>query len=324
MNTNFFDERANRFYENQFNIKNRINLFFKKFFVGTIMLWIFALFTVPIVSIYLKRFMDIKIFDFTMIIIAGTFYTVIFFGYTFYNFILTKRKRSKDDELNLINVKENKEEVYSYINNCIANNEILFRHKSYPKEMSQNEQANNEVILLPKYLLHCKLMVVDVIPIEDVLKVFIDERMYKKPKVTDFRNLYTEKYEEHVETKLPTVSIYCSYTKAIEIMCETKEEAENVSNEIKQHLPNHDSEETQNLYIASIFLNYPYVSNLIFDYPERVKIFYEEDVEIIRNKDSDIIDIKTKDGEVVSAKYVGELNLESINKLKEGYIDTKK
>lgn len=235
MDNNFFDERANRFYENQFRTKNRIRLFFNEVIYGIILILV-----IDIVLLITFRNSDNFVNNIKYLTFINIPIFIIIIVFCSRTCIFAKWKRSLDDELQIISGLEDKQEVYDYINNCIANNEILFRHKSYPEKMDIEEYENNEVILLPKYLLHCKLLVVEVIYIEYVLKVFVENRKCQKPSITILRNPYNELLTDTKEI-LPTVCIQCNNKKEVQIVCETIEEAESIVSEMKKYLPSYNN-----------------------------------------------------------------------------------
>lgn len=152
--------------------------------------------------------------------------------------------------LRLSNIKEDKEEVYDYINNAIANNEIIFRHRAFPRRVKSD--INSETILLPKYLLDCSKRVVVAIPIEDVYWVIAEQNVFVKPLKKEEANAQIPESGQIDPIRLeswtsPVVSIYCKESKTRGILCKNIKEAERIASELNVYFPNYIGESTKEL-----------------------------------------------------------------------------
>lgn len=158
-------------------------------------------------------------------------------------------KYSGDNKLKaliLYDKTENVQDVYDYINNAVADNKVLFRHRAFPKERKNfmlrgKRDKNNETIILPKYLLDCTYWTVMVIPIYEVRVVA--EKDYFECSAFNYDGFSYEELKLKLRVKNPigmknVVSIYYGDEKAIGIDAGSKNNAEKLAQEINICLNN--------------------------------------------------------------------------------------
>lgn len=156
-------------------------------------------------------------------------------------------KYSGDNRLNalmLYDETENVQDVYNYINNAITNNEILFRHRAFPKERKNlilrgKRDNNNETIVLPKYVLDCTYWTVMAIPINKVRviaeKDYFDDSVFNYDGF-EYDELKSKLRDENVLSMKDVVSIYYGNEKAIGIDAGSYQKAEKLAQEINMYL----------------------------------------------------------------------------------------
>lgn len=274
MEPNFFDERVNRWYNPNLG-KDMIKKFIKimsPIWVPIIIITIRA--NDILGAIYLTILDSSFIFLITAILTPQRKWTV-------YRQEQLLNKFHGVNGLLLCNVREKKQDVYYYINDAIENNEIIFRHKAFPKRRRVKSDDNSEVILLSKYLLDCNKRTVTAVPIEYVERVVVEECEFKFPKVQKIldkpefaahrghyrgsgiingffsstgHTVHMDKeyvgIPENGETdsknfikKLsPVVSIYYGNRNCKKILCKSQDMANNLANEINLCLSNLKSE----------------------------------------------------------------------------------
>lgn len=246
MDNNFFMERADRWYSNVFSVKGMTSLF-----LNHIKSIVIIGLVVGVILLTLTRNITIIIVG----IVASFVVIAVVLEIIFANNRNKKELPKCTYGLNILELcdnSEDKQEVYNYINNTIKNNEINFRYNIFNKNINKPNYENNEIILLPRYLLDCNDLFVKVSHVEEVYWVVVEYCTLVFPSTAIMRNNTTKQIEvEENYTYATPIQSYavCIYysNKKTGILCETIKEAKNVASEINKYFPNYIGESTKEL-----------------------------------------------------------------------------
>lgn len=179
----------------------------------------------------------------------------------------TVDKYSGDNKMNTLKLYDNSEnlqDVYDYINDMMANNQVLFRHRAFFKNgkaplLQLKKCKNIETILLSKYMLDCTCWEVVAIPIDKV-RVDVEKDYFNFENFNNDRIDY-EKLKTNLRVKNPLrmfwcMSIYYDDKKAIGIVGGSKAKSEILAEEFKNCLPKKLPENVEDIVLINKLANH--------------------------------------------------------------------